>query len=83
MPVGAEQASRDAVTASVEAAFHVLTAKRKRDEESLEEQKLKCAKEVEKVRADAAEAAAKVKKAAIQPTIRQIYRGVAVPRRHE
>ena len=52
------------MTASVEAAFHVLTAKRKREAESLQEQKRQFAKEVKKVRADAAVAAAKVKEAA-------------------
>ena len=60
-----ERALRDtviaSVTASVEAACQVLSAKRKTDEESLVEQKRECAEEVEKVRADAADAAAKVK----------------------
>ena len=56
-----EQATRDAVIASVEAAYQGVSAKRKRDEESLEEQKREFAEEVEKVRGDAAEAAVKVK----------------------
>jgi uncharacterized protein YdaU (DUF1376 family) len=55
-----ELASRDAVAASVEAAFHVLAAKRKKDAEFLEEQKRECAK----VRVDAVIAAAIVKEAA-------------------
>jgi hypothetical protein len=58
-PVDADQAMRDAVTA-VEVAYHGVSAKRKRDEESLEEQKREFAEEVAKVRADAAEAATKV-----------------------
>jgi hypothetical protein len=53
-PVNSERATRDAVTASVEAAFHFLSE----DEESLEVQKREFAEEVAKVRADAAEAAA-------------------------
>jgi vacuolar-type H+-ATPase subunit I/STV1 len=60
-PVYEDQAMRDAVTASVAAAYHGVSAKRKRDEESLEKQKREFAQEVEKVRTDAAEAAAKVK----------------------
>ena len=54
-PVDDERATRDAVTASVEAAFHFLS-ERKKDEESLEVQKREFAEEVQKVRADAAEA---------------------------
>ena len=54
-------AARDAVTASVEAAYHVLSAKHN---EIVEIQKRECAEEVEQVRKDAAEAAAKVKDAA-------------------
>jgi hypothetical protein len=38
-PVDDERATRDAVTAGVEAACNVLSAKRKRDEENLEGQK--------------------------------------------
>ena len=55
-----EQATRDAVSAGVEAACRVLSAKRKRDEERLEEQKREFALEVAQVQAGAAEAAATV-----------------------
>ena len=41
-----EQATRDAVSAGVEAACRVLSAKRKRDEDSLEKQKREFALEV-------------------------------------
>jgi len=74
-----EQAMRDAVTASVEAVFQAGSAKRKRDEESLEEQKREFAAEVEKVRADAAEAAAKVKEAA-ETEAAEIWRAAAAER---
>ena len=63
-PEDDEQAVRDAVAASVAAVFQVGSAKRKRAEEGLEEQKRECAhlrEEAEKLRADAAEAAVKVK----------------------
>ena len=53
MSVDDERATRDAVTAGVEAACNVLSAKRKRDEDSLEEQRLKFSEEMDKTRADA------------------------------
>ena len=49
-PVDEEKATRDALTAGVEAACHVLSANRTEDEESLEKQRRECEEEVERVR---------------------------------
>jgi len=77
-PADEERALRDAMTA-VEAACNDLSGKRKREEESLEEQKREFAEEVEKVRADAAAAAAKVKEDA-ETEAAEIRRAAAAER---
>jgi hypothetical protein len=77
-----ERAARDAVAAGIEAVFQAGSAKRKRAEESLEEQKSKYARlceEAETLRADAAEKAVKLKEDA-ETAAAEIRRAAAAER---